>query len=170
MSKMAIIMEFWNSQIFSLSIFSGLLSGLALGIFVFYKKIIYNQRNNFRQNLKARGDFDTFLAWWHLLFLIFVFLPFGAVDLLRLTFIDLIFAMLLGLIPTALAFFLYNVGVKKDKGGNIIILSYIEPVVATILTILILKMMTIFKLLCLAIIFLSSIKISYYILLYLLYF
>jgi len=140
----AIIMEFWNGQLVSLSLIIGVLSGLALGIFVFYKKIIYNQRNNFSQNVKAKGDFDTFLAWWHALFLIFAFLPLGAVDLLRLTLIDLIFAMLLGLIPTALAFALYNAGVKNDKGGNIIILSYIEPVVATILTVLILRTLSIF--------------------------
>ena len=62
----AIIMEFWNGQIFSLGIYTGLLSGLALGIFVFYKKIIYKQRNNSSQNLTAKGDFDLFLAWWHL--------------------------------------------------------------------------------------------------------
>lgn len=140
----AIIMEFWNGQLISLGLFAGLLSGLALGIFVFYKKIIYNQRKNLGQNAKTKGDFDTFLAWWHLLFLIFPFLPLGALELLRLTLIDLIFAMLLGLIPTALAFALYNAGVKNDKGGNIIILSYIEPVVATILAALVLKSLSIF--------------------------
>ena len=140
----AVIMEFWKGQILSLGLFAGLISGLALSIFVFYKKIIYNKRNNFRQNLKAKGDFDTFLAWWHLLFLIFVFLPLGASEILRLTLIELIFAMLLGLIPTALAFALYNTGVKNDKGGNIIILSYIEPVVATILAALVLKSLSIF--------------------------
>jgi drug/metabolite transporter (DMT)-like permease len=47
---------------------------------------------------------------------------------------DFVIILLLGLIPTALAFTLYNVGVKKDKGGNIIILSYFEPVMATINT------------------------------------
>ena len=153
----AIIMEFWNGQLVSLSLIIGVLSGLALGIFVFYKKIIYNQRNNFSQNVKAKGDFDTFLAWWHALFLIFAFLPLGAVDLLRLTLIDLIFAMLLGLIPTALAFALYNVGVKNDKGGNIIILSYIEPVVATILTVLILKSLSIFTIIGGALILIANI-------------
>jgi drug/metabolite transporter (DMT)-like permease len=153
----AIIMEFWNGQLISLGFFTGLLSGLALGIFVFYKKIIYTKRNNFSQNIKAKGDFDTFLAWWHLLFLIFPFLLFGAADLLRLTLIDLIFAMFLGLIPTALAFALYNAGVKNDKGGNIIILSYIEPVVATILTIVVLKSLSIFTIIGGALIIIANI-------------
>ncbi|MHA1472598.1 MAG: hypothetical protein ACTSQW_05830, partial [Promethearchaeota archaeon] len=48
------------------------------------------------------------------------------------------------LIPTALAFTLYNVGVKKDKGGNIIILSYFEPVMATINTAIFLQNLSIF--------------------------
>jgi drug/metabolite transporter (DMT)-like permease len=54
------------------------------------------------------------------------------------------FALLLGLIPTAVAFTLYNIGVKKDKGGNIIILSYVETVVATINTIIFLNVFSIF--------------------------
>jgi drug/metabolite transporter (DMT)-like permease len=140
----AIIMEFWNGLILTLGLFTGILSGLALGIFVFYKKIIYNKRNNIRMELKAKGDFDTFLAFFHVLFLIIVFLPFGFFDLLNLTFFDVIIAILLGLISTALGFALYNVGIKNDDGGNIIILSYIEPIVATILTVLVLRTLSIF--------------------------
>ena len=158
----AIIMEFWNNHIFSLGLYTGLLSGLALGIFVFYKKKIYRQRDKISQNLVANGDFDVFLAWWHLLFLIFPFLLFGAVELLRLTLIDLIFAMLLGLIPTALAFALYNAGVKNDKGGNIIILSYIEPVVATILTVLVFKSLSIFTVIGGALIIIANILVLKY--------
>jgi drug/metabolite transporter (DMT)-like permease len=158
----AIIMEFWKGFVYSLSLYTGILSGFALGIFVFYKKIIYNKRKNPDSNLKAKGNFDVFLAWWHLLFLIFPFLVIGSVDLLRLTLMDLIFAMLLGLIPTALAFALYNVGVKNDKGGNIIILSYIEPVVATILTVLVLKSLSIFTVLGGSLILIANIIILKY--------
>ncbi|TFG28543.1 MAG: hypothetical protein EU532_05040 [Promethearchaeota archaeon] len=140
----AIIMEFWKGLILTLGLIAGLLSGLTLGIFVFYKKIIYNKRNNIRMELDAKGDFDTFLAWWHLLFLIFAFLPFGFSDLLTLTFFEVIIAILLGLISTALAFTLYNIGIKNDEGGDIIILSYIEPIIAIILTVLILGSLSIF--------------------------
>ena len=153
----AVIMEFWISSIFSLGLFIGLLSGLTLGIFVFYKKIIYKQRNEFSQNIKAKGDFDVFLAWWHLFFLIFPFLLIGSVELLRLTIVELVFAMLLGLIPTALAFALYNVGVKRDKGGDVIILSYIEPVVATILTVLVFNSLSIFTIIGGALIVIANI-------------
>ncbi len=158
----AIIMEFWNDHIFSLGLYTGLLSGLALGIFVFYKKIIYKQRNKNFHNLKAKGDFDVFLAWWHLLFLIFPFLLFGTIELLRLTLIDLLIAMLLGLIPTALAFSLYNTGVKNDKGGNIIILSYIEPVVATILTVLVYNSLSVFTIIGGALIVIANIIVLKY--------
>ena len=140
----AIIMEFWNGLILTLGLITGILSGLTLGIFVFYKKIIYNKRNIIKMDLKAKGDFDTFLAWWHILFLIFVFLPFGFSDLLNLTLLEVLIAILLGLISTALAFTLYNVGIKNDEGGDIIILSYFEPIVATILAVLILGRLSIF--------------------------
>lgn len=139
-----IIMEFWNSPSLSLSLMIGILSGIALSLFIFYKKIIYIKRKNLEQELKAKGDFDIFLAWWHALFLIFIFLPFGATDLPKLTYIEWMFALLLGLIPTAFAFTLYNIGVKKDKGGNIIILSYAETVVATIITIIFLNVFSIY--------------------------
>jgi len=142
-----IIMELWNSQAFSLGLLFGLLSGLTLAVFIFCKKIIYNKRNkrnNDLENLRTNGDFDIFLAFFHTLFIVIIFLPVGFNDLPKITLVELIFALLLGLIPTALAFYLHNVGVKKDKGGNIIIISFIEPVVATILTVLILRTLSIF--------------------------
>ncbi len=141
----AIIMEFWNFQALRiLPLITGILSGFTLAIFIFYKKIIYNKRNNDVQVLKAKGDFDIFLAWFNTLFIIIIFLPLGASDLPRLTYMELIFAIFLGLIPTALAFYLYNVGVKNDKGGSIIILSFIEPIIATINTIIFLKIFSIY--------------------------
>ena len=123
-------MEFWTSQILILGIGVGIFSGFCLSILIFSKKKIYNTR----EKINSNGNFDAFLTLWSTLFLIFPFLPFGIVDLFRITFLDFLIILLLGLIPTALAFTLYNVGVKKDKGGNIIILSYFEPVMATINT------------------------------------
>jgi drug/metabolite transporter (DMT)-like permease len=138
----AIIMEFWKGVINPLGIIYGILSGLTFGILIFYKKKAYNKRN--RNNIKENGDFDTFLAWWPTLFIVILFLPIGAGDLIKFDVVDLIFALILGLIPTALAFVLYNVGAKNDKGGNIIILSYIEPVTATIWSIIILQTISVF--------------------------
>ncbi len=128
----AIIMEFWSGDFFPIGILIGLFSGLAYGTSVFLLKIIYIQRDKNFNNFKAKGDFDTFLAWWSTLFFMFLFLPFGASGIFHLTIIDVFYCLLLGLIPTALPFFLYNYAVKNDKGGNIIILSYFEPIMATI--------------------------------------
>ena len=58
-----IIMEFWNVPPLSLSLIIGISSGIALSFFIFYKKIIYNKRKTLEQELKAKGDFDIFLAW-----------------------------------------------------------------------------------------------------------
>jgi len=138
----ALIMEFWTGQGLTYGVIIGILSGLVLGIQIFYMKKIYIYRKEHKSKIKAKGDINTLLAWWPTLFIIFAFLPFGALDLARLTVIDLTYVIVLGLLPTALAFVLYNIGVKSDKGGNIIILSYFEPVVATISGILILPLIT----------------------------
>jgi DME family drug/metabolite transporter len=136
----SIIMEFWTGQILILGIVIGIFSGFCLGILIFSKKKIYKARSN----LNSDGNFDAFLTLWSTLFLIFPFLPLGISDLFKITFLDFIVILLLGLIPTALAFTLYNVGVKKDKGGNIVILSYFEPVMATINTAIFLQNLSIF--------------------------
>ncbi|MFW9770931.1 MAG: DMT family transporter [Candidatus Heimdallarchaeota archaeon] len=140
----AIIMEFWNASFFSIGIILGILSGINLAILVYSKKKIYNYRMKNQQEIKLKGNFDIFLSWFSTLLLLLIFLPFGIADLIKLTFIDIFISMLLGLIPTALAFTLYNVGVKNDKGGNIVILSYFEPVMATINTAIFLRNLSFF--------------------------
>jgi DME family drug/metabolite transporter len=136
----SIIMEFWTGQLLIEGIVIGIFSGFCLGILIFSKKKIYKMR----VKIKSNGNFDAFLTLWSTLFLIFPFLPFGITDLFKITMLDLTFILMLGLIPTALAFTLYNVGVKNDHGGNIIILSYFEPVMATINTAIFLKNLSIF--------------------------
>jgi len=130
----AIILEFWMGFQLTWGILLGLLSGILLALLIFCKKKVYVNRNNSQIaiNVNKEGNFDIFLAWWPTLFLIIIFIPISGIEILRITWPDLIYALLLGLIPTALAFTLYNIGVKNDKGGNIIILAYIEPIAATI--------------------------------------
>jgi len=151
----AIIMEFWRGTVEYLGIIYGILSGLTLGILIFYKKKVYNKRD--RNDLPKVANLDIFLAWWPSLFIVVMFLPLGAVDLLKFDFIDLIFSLILGLFPTAIAFVLYNVGVKNDKGGNIVILSYIEPVVATIWSVVLLQSISIFTIIGGSLIILANI-------------
>ncbi len=140
----ALIMEFWTGHALLYGIFLGLLSGFALGLQIFFMKKIYISLKKDLSTIKTQGDMDILLAWWPTLFIVFFFLPIGAVELIQLTLVDWGFVLLLGLLPTAIAFVLYNVGVKNDHGGNIIILSYIEPVVATIITIFIFHIFSIF--------------------------
>ncbi len=144
MIGVAIIMEFWTGNLLITGIIIGVFSGLFLGILVFSKKKIYNVRDKNPEITKLKGNFDIFLSWWVTLFLILVFLPIGATDLLKLSVYDIIFSLLLGFFPTALAFTLYNIGVKKDKGGNIVILSYFEPIMASINTAIFLKNLSIY--------------------------
>jgi drug/metabolite transporter (DMT)-like permease len=158
----AIIMEFWNGLEPSLGVILGILSGLALAILIFSKKMIYMERDKDTNNLNAIGNFDTFMAWWPTLFLILLFLPLGGAELVNLTIIDLIFALILGLLPTALAFTLYNVGVKNDKGGNIIILAYLEPVMATINNVIFLNELSIFVIIGGTLILLANIVVLKY--------
>ncbi|MFX1312756.1 MAG: EamA family transporter, partial [Promethearchaeota archaeon] len=128
----AIIMEFWNGEYITHGVFVGIFSGLVLAFLVFCKKKIYNIRIQNQDKFNSKGNFDSFLSWWSTIFLIVMFLPLGGIELLSLSFIDIIFSLILGFFPTALAFTLYNIGIKNDKGGNIVILSYFEPVMATI--------------------------------------
>ncbi|MFX0031322.1 MAG: DMT family transporter [Candidatus Hodarchaeota archaeon] len=140
----AIIMEFWNVNLMSIGILLGILSGINLALLVYSKKKIYNYRMKNQQEFKFKGNFDIFLSWFSTLLLIIFFLPLGMVELINLNLVDIFISILLGLIPTALAFTLYNVGVKNDKGGSIVILSYFEPVMATINTAIFLKNLSIF--------------------------
>ena len=158
----AIIMEFWNGLQLSLGVITGILSGLTLAILVFGKKMIYIQRDENPSKVNADGNFDTFLAWWPTLFIVLMFLPLGGAELVNLTWIDLIYSLILGLFPTALAFALYNVGVKNDKGGNIIILAYLEPVMATINNAIFLRELSIFVIFGGALILLANIIVLKY--------
>lgn len=158
----ALIMEFWTGTDISSGLLFGILSGITLAILVFCKKKMYNKRDKIPQKSGSKGDFDMFLAWWPTLFIIVLFLPLGYADLVRLTPLDLILALVLGLIPTALAFWLYNVGVKNDKGGNIIILAYFEPVMAVINTIIFLQVFSIFTIIGGSLIILANIIVLNY--------
>ncbi len=86
----------------------------------------------------------------------------GVSDLFKLSIYDIIFSLLLGFVPTALAFTLYNIGVKKDKGGNIVILSYFEPIMASINTAIFLKNLSIYTIIGGVLIILGNILVLKY--------
>jgi len=128
-----IITEFWNGNFLSYGLIFGLLSGFSLGILIFSKKRIYNNRKRIHSTIIKDGNFDIFLTWFSTIFLAIFFFPFGIIDLITLNLFDLIISALLGFIPTAMAFTLYNIGVKNDSGGNIVILSYSEIIASIII-------------------------------------
>jgi drug/metabolite transporter (DMT)-like permease len=140
----ALIMEFWSGRLQVTGIVVGLLSGLCLGIYVFSKKVIYNDRKTRINELEVQGNFDAFITWWPTLFLALAFLPFGILDLPKLSFIEYIISLLLGLVPTALAFTLNNLGLRNDTAGNAYIFSYFETVMASINTAIFLHNLSIF--------------------------
>jgi len=128
-----LIMEIWNADVFLfMTLTVGLFSGILLAAQIFLKKQFYSEISQNNLIIREEKHLDLFLAWWSLLSLIIFFLPLGSLELLLLTWIDLFYCLLLGLIPTALAFVLYNRGIKYDQGGNIVIIGYFEPLVATI--------------------------------------
>lgn len=158
-----IIMEIWKGFLLLESIFFGLGSAIFLAINIFLRKLMYKHR----KASKDEGDgndvaFDTFIAWWVTLTLVIFFLPIGAVDLLKLRAADVLVSIFLGLIPTALAFTLYNIGIKNDKNGNILILAYVEPFVATINSALFLKKLSPFTIIGGALIIVANIIIIKY--------
>ncbi len=142
----ALIMEFWTGQGITLGILLGIFSGITLAIQIYFMKRIYIFREKNPTKIKTKGNIDLLLAWWSTLFIIFSFLPLGVLDFAKVTLIDIGWILILGLIPTALAFVLYNIGIKNDKGGNILILAYFEPVVATINTVIFLHTFSIYTL------------------------
>ncbi|MHA1688775.1 MAG: EamA family transporter [Promethearchaeota archaeon] len=125
-------MEFWRDALFNAYILMGLFSGLSYGLSIFFKKKIYNKRKHLDDILVASGNFDIFFAWISTFFFILIFFPFGIFDIIHITLLDLVYFFLFGLITTAIRFILYNLAIKSDKGGDIVVLSYTEPLVATI--------------------------------------
>lgn len=143
-----VIMEVWNGLLSVEGFIFGLGSALMVAISIFIRKKMYKKQKDLKLVQKEdEGPFDSFLTWWIILTLVIFFLPFGATDLLRLTFMDILVCLLLGLIPTALGFITYNIGIKNDKSGNIVILAYLEPFVATLNTVIFGQYFSIFTLL-----------------------
>lgn len=140
----ALIMQFWNGEGLTIGLILGLMSGITLAFMTFFKKLIYRKRKKLKFTVNINGDFDMFMAWWATLCIVIMFLPIGGPELMNISLLDIIIALILGLFPTALAFTLYNVGVKNDKGGNIVILSYFEPVMATINSIIFQQSLTLY--------------------------
>ena len=153
----SIIMEFWTGNLVSYGLLFGILSGLTLGLLIFSKKKIYNYRKKNNSSLIKTGNFDIFLTWFSTLSIIILFFPFGINDIFKITLGDLFISLLLDFVPTAFAFTLYNIGVKNDEGGNIVILSYSEIIVSVIINLFFFPAFSVFTIIGGALVILANI-------------
>lgn len=136
----AIILKPWNIiASFNYNILISLCSGVLLGINITIRKVIYIKMEKIDDSYDKSADFYIAMVLFPTLLLAILFLPFSLGEIAIFTHVNWLVAILLGLIPTAIAFTCYNMGLQGDTNGDVIILSYIEPIVASIINALILS-------------------------------
>ena len=110
---------------FNLGMLFGLFSGILLGLNITAIK-------KFMQD----DEIENFsVSWWAILLPSLMFIVPTIPQFAMINYINIFIILGIGLIPTAIAFTLYNHGLKEDDSGDVLILSYIEPLGATLLTI-----------------------------------
>ncbi|HMF34285.1 MAG TPA: DMT family transporter [Candidatus Lokiarchaeia archaeon] len=128
----ALIMEFWTGDFWNIGLVTGILSGICLGGNTLSKKIYYKELGSRACIGGEYPETPTILAWWATLTMGLIFLIPSAFYFTNAPFPNVGIALLFGLVPTAIAFASFNFGLRADEGGDVLILSYSEPVVATI--------------------------------------
>jgi drug/metabolite transporter, DME family len=137
-----LVMEPWGDASLSWGIFTGICSAIVLGCINVSKKLIFKKEREQTAASSSREpismpDMSLGLTWYTTLGLLVSFSFAWFIDGIDMVTWDAILpAIFLGLIPTALAFTLFNYGLKSDKGGNVLIISYAEPVMASIFQII----------------------------------
>jgi len=143
----ATIIEFWSGIQLNAGIITGLLSGISLGANTLSKKMYYKTLDQRGDSTKDFGEAPTVLAWWATLTLGLIFLIPSFFYFAISPFPDTGIVFLFGLIPTAIAFSSFNYGLRADRGGDVLILAYVEPIVATVLSAILGQGLSIFLLL-----------------------
>ena len=119
----------------------GILSGLSSGFNSTIKVALFAQARSEKKGLQIKELLQKYPIEFNLslatvatafMFLIFVIPSASSFTLLTPTYWGL--ALLMGLLPTAIAFSLFNYGLQFDQAGDVLIFSYVESVVAGILT------------------------------------
>jgi drug/metabolite transporter (DMT)-like permease len=125
---------------FWLSIGSGTLSGISLGAMSMLKVMFFERLNQHKNtenteiSIYSPITINLGIAFYNVAALILVFGPFSIHYYPTLTIAHWMIALGLGLIPTAIAFSIYNIGLQRDEGGDVLIFSYSEPLVGAFLT------------------------------------
>ncbi|GAB4313088.1 MAG: hypothetical protein Kow0069_14070 [Promethearchaeota archaeon] len=127
----ALLARPWTGDFGGPGLLTGLLSGACLGGNTLSKKIYYSEFA--RRGRPVPGDLPVALAWWAVTSMALVFAVPALIHVASNGWPDLLLAAGLGLFPTALAFTLFNSGLRSDDGGDVLAFSYSEPVVATAL-------------------------------------
>lgn len=132
------IMEPWAGISSWEGIITGVLAGITLGVLNFVKKFIFKGMDEGTITLKATKDDISFGLTWYATFTMmlafsFTFFIEGSS---MISWNVLSWGILLGLIPTALAFTLFNFALQGDKGGHVLIFSYAEPLIASVIGII----------------------------------
>ena len=135
-----IIMEPWSIKLnnITMGLLYSLLSGFCLGSSIFTRKLIFRKMKSEYPDVEINSDFVTGMVLFPAVMLIIVFTPLSLGDLVVLETNQWFLGLGLGFLPTAVAFSLYNYGVQNDKSGDKIILSYVEPIVASIINVFLL--------------------------------
>ena len=110
---------------FNMGMLFGLCSGILLGLNITAIK-------KFMQDDEVK---NYSVSWWAILFPSLMFIVPSIPQFVMINYINIFVILGIGLIPTAIAFTLYNHGIKEDDAGDVLILAYVEPLVATLLTI-----------------------------------
>ena len=143
-----LIMQPWSSATFNVAILLGIGSALVLGVQNVSKRMIFRViEADTREGKPTVQEASAGLAWFTVLGLAVTFsFQWFLEGAAMVTWAAILPGILLGLIPTALAFTLFNIGIQADRSGNVLILSYIEPFVAAIMGAVVLGRFSVFVL------------------------
>ncbi|MBN2153782.1 MAG: EamA family transporter [Candidatus Lokiarchaeota archaeon] len=142
-----LVMEPWGDASLTWGVATGICSAVSLGFINLSKKLIFQKERERASagGLGGRGGptptpipipvpaLSLGITWYATLGLAATFAFAWAIDGQAMCAPDAIVpAVFLGLVPTALAFTFFNYALKSDTGGNVLIISYAEPVMASI--------------------------------------
>jgi len=133
-----LVMEPWGDATLTWGIITGISSAIILGFLnLSKKKLFMTNAASLAGKSLPETDISLGLTWYTTLGLLagFSFSWINDAPVMA-TWNAMFAAVFLGLIPTALAFSLFNYGFQSDKGGNVLIISYAEPVVAAVFQVL----------------------------------
>ncbi len=129
------ILAVWDGTANAAGLIYGVLSGITLCLSQVIRAKIFADAEHLSE--EAQKSLYMPLAFLTTLALFFGFVFSSDLASVPLSRSELGVAILLGLLPTALPFYLFNIGLGKDDGGDLLILTYSEPVMAALLSVIV---------------------------------